>query len=76
MYRNGWEKKYPREARQRYSRISGSAEETEAHVSLWRAIREGRLATVTNNVERILGRKPMVFDQWLIENAHAFRSIQ
>src|SRR5262249_1689798 len=34
------------EARERYSRMSGSAEETEAHVSLWRAIREGRLATV------------------------------
>jgi len=62
------------EARQRYSPISGSAEETEAHVSLWRAIREGRLATVTNNVERILGRKPIGLDQWLIENAGAFQS--
>ena len=61
------------EARQRYSRISGSAEETEAHVSLWRAIREGRLATVTDNVERILGRKPIRLDQWLTENARAFR---
>lgn len=61
------------EARERYSRVSGSAEETEAHVSLWRAIREGRLATVTNNVERILGRKPIALDQWLIENAGAFR---
>src|SRR5215831_6720214 len=61
------------EARERYSRVSGSAEETEAHVSLWRAIREGRLATVTNNVESILGRKPIALDQWLIENAEAFR---
>lgn len=61
------------EARQRYSRISGSVEETEAHVSLWRAIREGRLATVTGNVERILGRKPIRLDQWLTENAGAFR---
>ena len=60
------------EARERYSRISGSAEETEAHVSLWRAIREGRLATVTNNVERILGREPIGLDHWLIENAEAF----
>jgi uncharacterized protein YbjT (DUF2867 family) len=60
-------------ARERYSRVSGSAEETEAHVSLWRAIREGRLATVTNNVERILGRKPIALDQWLIENGEAFR---
>jgi len=61
------------EARERYSRISGSAEETEAHVALWRAIRDGRLATVTDNVERILGRKPIALEQWLLENAGAFR---
>jgi uncharacterized protein YbjT (DUF2867 family) len=61
------------EARQRYSRISGSPEETEAHVALWRAIREGRLATVNDNVQRILGRKPIALDQWLVENAVAFR---
>ena len=61
------------EARQRYSRISGSAEETEAHVALWRAIREGRLATVNDNVERILGRKPIGLNQWLTENSEAFR---
>jgi uncharacterized protein YbjT (DUF2867 family) len=61
------------EARQEYSRISGSVEETEAHVSLWRAIREGRLATITDNVEAVLGRKPIAFDQWLVENAAAFR---
>ena len=61
------------EARQRYSRIRGSAEETEAHVALWRAIREGRLATVNNNVQCILGRKPIALDQWLMENARAFR---
>jgi uncharacterized protein YbjT (DUF2867 family) len=60
------------EASQRYSVVSGSAAETEAHVSLWRAIREGRLATVTDNVERILGRKPIPMDQWAIENAAAF----
>jgi uncharacterized protein YbjT (DUF2867 family) len=60
------------EAGQQYSVVSGSAAETEAHVSLWRAIREGRLATVTDNVERILGRKPIPMDQWAIENAAAF----
>ena len=60
------------EARQRYSMVSSSTEETEAHVSLWRAIREGRLATVTATVERVLGRKPITLDQWLIENAVAF----
>jgi uncharacterized protein YbjT (DUF2867 family) len=60
------------EARQRYSVVSGSVAETEAHVSLWRAIREGRLAAVTDNVQRILGRKPIPLDQWAIENAAAF----
>jgi uncharacterized protein YbjT (DUF2867 family) len=61
------------EARQRYSPISGSEAETEAHVSLWRAIREGRLGAVTDTVERVLGRKPISLDQWLVENAAAFR---
>jgi uncharacterized protein YbjT (DUF2867 family) len=60
------------EARQRYSAISGSVAETEAHVSLWRAIREGRLAAVTDHVERILGRKPISLRQWTMENAAAF----
>jgi uncharacterized protein YbjT (DUF2867 family) len=62
------------EARQRYSRISGSREETEAHVTLWRAIREGRLAAVTQDVERILGRKPISLKQWASENASSFRN--
>lgn len=62
------------EARERYSRISGSAEETEAHVALWCAIREGRLASVTDEVERILGRKPITLDQWLNENVGVFRA--
>jgi nucleoside-diphosphate-sugar epimerase len=62
-----------KDARQRYSRISSSAKETEAHVALWRAIREGRLGTMNDNVERILGRKPIALDQWLMENAEAFR---
>jgi uncharacterized protein YbjT (DUF2867 family) len=62
------------EARERYSKISGSPEETEAHVTLWRAIREGRLASVTHDVERILGRKPITLAQWAVENAHSFLS--
>lgn len=61
------------QARERYAKISGSSEETEAHIALWRAIREGRLATITNIVERILGRKPINLDQWANENAAAFR---
>ncbi len=60
------------EARERYSAVSGSAEETEAHVALWRAIREGRLAAVTDEVEQILGKKPLSIDQWTAENVHHF----
>jgi uncharacterized protein YbjT (DUF2867 family) len=60
------------EARQRYAKISGSQAETEAHVELWRAIREGRLATVTDTVERILRRKPIAIEQWISENVAAF----
>jgi uncharacterized protein YbjT (DUF2867 family) len=62
------------EARERYSKISGSPEETEAHVTLWRAIREGRLAWVTGEVERVLGRKPITLRQWASENASSFRN--
>lgn len=60
------------EARERYSRVSGSQQETEAHVALWRAIREGRLAATTNRVERILGRKPILLRQWALENVGSF----
>lgn len=60
------------EASERYSRVSGSPEETEAHVALWRAIREGRLAAMTGEVEKILGRKPISLEQWASENAHRF----
>jgi uncharacterized protein YbjT (DUF2867 family) len=45
----------------------------EAHRSIYRAIREGRLATVTSNVERVTGRKPRSFDRWVDENAAVFR---
>ena len=62
------------EARERYSKVSGSPEETEAHVALWRAIREGRLASVTHDVERILGRRPITLGQWAAENADSFLS--
>jgi uncharacterized protein YbjT (DUF2867 family) len=50
-----------------------SAAIVKAHLSIYLAIREGRLAKVTDNVERILGRKPKTFDQWAQENASAFR---
>jgi len=44
----------------------------DAHISIYRAIREGRLASVTSEVERVLGRKPTSFDRWLQQNASAF----
>jgi uncharacterized protein YbjT (DUF2867 family) len=44
----------------------------EARLSIFRAIREGRLATVTDAVERVLGRKPITFDRWAEQNAGAF----
>jgi uncharacterized protein YbjT (DUF2867 family) len=48
------------------------AEIVAAHISIYRAIREGRLATVTNTVERVLGRNPITFDQWIQENMAVF----
>jgi uncharacterized protein YbjT (DUF2867 family) len=49
-----------------------SPEIVAAHLSIYRAIREGHLATVTDTVERVLGRKPITFDQWVQENATSF----
>ncbi len=43
-----------------------------AHLSIYRAIREGRLAGVTGMVERVLGRKAITFDRWVEENAEVF----
>jgi (4-alkanoyl-5-oxo-2,5-dihydrofuran-3-yl)methyl phosphate reductase len=60
------------EAHERYSKVSGSPEETEAHVALWRAIREGRLAATTDCVERVLGRRPITLGHWAAENASSF----
>jgi uncharacterized protein YbjT (DUF2867 family) len=60
------------EARQRYSATGAPPEETAAHVALWRAIRDGKLGAVTGTVERILLRKPITLDQWIVENASAF----
>lgn len=45
----------------------------EVLISVFRAMREGRLAKDTDTVERILGRKPLSFDQWLEQHAATFR---
>jgi uncharacterized protein YbjT (DUF2867 family) len=57
----------------RMTQSGDSPEIVAAHLSIYRAIREGRLAAVTDNVERVLGRKPITFDGWALENAEAFR---
>jgi (4-alkanoyl-5-oxo-2,5-dihydrofuran-3-yl)methyl phosphate reductase len=59
--------------RQRMSESGDSEEMIVAHLSIYRAIREGWMAEVTGNVERVLGRKPITFDRWAQENAQAFR---
>lgn len=60
------------EARRRFKASGASEQEVEAHVELWRAIREGKLGVVTETVEQILGRKPIGIDRWIAENAAAF----
>ena len=44
----------------------------EALVDIWRAIREGRLATVTDGVRQALGREPRRFGDWVGENIGSF----
>ena len=51
---------------------SDSNEYAEALVDIWRAVRQGRLATVSDAVERVTGRKPIAFKTWADENADAF----
>jgi len=59
--------------RQRMTESGDSEEMVVAHLAIYRAVREGRLATATDNVERILGRKPIGFDRWAQEHVEAFR---
>jgi uncharacterized protein YbjT (DUF2867 family) len=49
-----------------------SEADVEAHLSIYRAIREGVLADTTDCVEHVLRRKPLSFDQWVTENLAAF----
>ena len=60
------------DVRQQQVSWGASAPLVEARLSIFRAIREGRLANVTDTVERVLGRKPITFDQWASENRDAF----
>lgn len=60
------------EARDQQIAWKASPAMVDARLSIFRAIRDGRLATVTDTVERILNRKAIRFDQWAQENAAAF----
>jgi len=60
------------EARHQQIKWGAPAPMVEARLSIFRAIREGRLAAVTDGVERILGRTAITFDQWAKENSGAF----
>ncbi|HEY8922877.1 MAG TPA: SDR family oxidoreductase [Polyangia bacterium] len=62
------------EARRRFAGRQEPDAMVEALVSIWRAIREGRLARVTAGVEQILGRPPISFESWARENAEAFQA--
>lgn len=52
---------------------AGKGPYADALVDIWRAVRQGRLATVTDGVKAILGRAPISFDRWAKENAEPFQ---
>ncbi|HKY38624.1 MAG TPA: NAD(P)H-binding protein [Polyangiaceae bacterium] len=54
-------------------RWAGKGPYADALVDIWRAVREGRLATVSDGVEQVLERKAIAFEQWAEENADAFQ---
>jgi uncharacterized protein YbjT (DUF2867 family) len=52
---------------------AGRGHYADALVDIWRAVREGRLATVSDGVKQVVGRRPISFDRWAEENADAFQ---
>lgn len=54
-------------------RWAGKGPYADALIDIWRAVREGRLATRSDGVEEVLGRKPIAFARWAEENACAFQ---
>jgi uncharacterized protein YbjT (DUF2867 family) len=61
------------EERRRWSARGEPPESIDYHLSIFGAIRAGRLAVVTDEIRRLLGRAALSFDQWVRENAAAFR---
>ncbi|AGB73876.1 MULTISPECIES: NmrA family NAD(P)-binding protein [Rhizobium] len=68
----GFEELSDQQAYARTVEWAGKGLYAEALVEIWRAVREGRLETVTGEVRRILRREPISFDQWSAENAPSF----
>ncbi|HET9933794.1 MAG TPA: SDR family oxidoreductase [Polyangiaceae bacterium] len=54
-------------------RWAGKGLYADAMIDIWRAVREGRLANVSDGVQRVLARKPISFHRWVEENANAFQ---
>jgi uncharacterized protein YbjT (DUF2867 family) len=52
---------------------AGKGAYADALVDIWRAVREGRLDTVTDGVKQITGREPIPFEQWAAEKAASFQ---
>ena len=54
-------------------RWAGKGPYADALVDIWRAVREGRLATVSHEVKRVLEREATPFERWAEANANAFQ---
>lgn len=54
-------------------RWAGKGAYADALIDIWRAVREGRLARVSDGVKQVLGRDPISFERWAHENVSAFQ---
>jgi uncharacterized protein YbjT (DUF2867 family) len=52
---------------------AGKGPYADALVDIWRAVRESRLATVSDGVKQVIGRRSISFDRWAEENADVFQ---
>lgn len=69
----GFEETSDRKAYASAVQWAGKGPYVDALVDIWRAVREGRLETVTDGVKRVIGREPIPFDQWAAENLASFQ---
>jgi len=69
----GFEEISDRQAHAGVVEWGGEGAYVDALVDIWRAVRQGRLATVTDGVRQTLGREPLTFAEWAMENAASFR---